>query len=131
MSDYVIAAAVVDIFVGISVETGIAMVARMAVDTLSPTVGADACVDCACENCDNAEVLLLAGRAISFKALSLLKYMHKQIFFQKKFTKGSYKLPKIFSQEHLKKFDSYGSFFHKIAQTRSHLACQFIYPCFW
>ena len=57
----------------------------MAIDTLAPIVGADACVDCACEedcdDCDDAEVPLLVGLAITFKALSLLKCMHKQDFF--------------------------------------------------
>jgi len=56
------------------------MVAPMAVDTLAPTVGVDACVDCVCEeDCDDfddAKVPLLVGRAISFKALPLLKSMH-------------------------------------------------------
>jgi len=34
----------------------------MAVDTLAPTVGADACVDCACEeDCDDAKVPLSVG----------------------------------------------------------------------
>jgi hypothetical protein len=43
-----------------SVETGIVMVAPVAVDTLAPTVGADACVDYAyeedCDDCDDVEV---------------------------------------------------------------------------
>jgi hypothetical protein len=60
----------------------------MEVDTLAPTVGADACVDCACEedydDCNDLEVSLLVGQAISFKALPLLKCMHRQISFQKK-----------------------------------------------
>jgi len=64
----------------IYVETGMAMVAPMAVDTLTPTVGAGACVDSACGDCvllcvDDAEVPL--GRVISFKALPHLKCMHK------------------------------------------------------
>jgi len=63
MSDYVIAVAVVDMVMGIYVETSITMVAPMAVDSLAPTVGSDACVDCACEegcdDCDDAEVPLL------------------------------------------------------------------------
>jgi hypothetical protein len=81
ISGCVIAAAVVETVAGaitpISVETGIAMVAPMAVGTLAPTVGADACVDYACEedcdDCDDAKLPLLVGRAISFKALPLLK----------------------------------------------------------
>jgi len=80
----------------LSVETGIAMVAPMAVDTLAPTlapiVGADAYVDCASEDCVllcvyDAEVPL--GRAIYFKALPLLKCMHTLSFLQKKFNKDS------------------------------------------
>jgi len=39
----------------ISFETGIAMVAATTVDTPTPTVGADACVDCAYKyDCDDA-----------------------------------------------------------------------------
>jgi len=72
----------------ISIETGIAMVAPMVVDTLAPTVGADACVDYACEedcdDCEDAEVPLFLHRAVSFKALPLLKCMHIQISFQTK-----------------------------------------------
>jgi len=64
------------------------MVASMTVDTLAPTVGANACVDYACEeDCDDyddSKVPLLVGRAISFKALPLHKCMHKQVFFPKK-----------------------------------------------
>jgi len=57
----------------------------LAVDALATTVGADACVDCAFEeDCDDVEVPMLVGRAISFKALPLLKCMHKQTFFQKR-----------------------------------------------
>jgi len=48
-------AAIVETDVGavtpISVETGMAMVSLMTIDTLAPTVGADACVDCACIDC--------------------------------------------------------------------------------
>jgi len=52
----------------------------VAVDTFTPTVGADACVDCAFEDCallyvDDAEVPI--ERAISFKGLPPLKCMHK------------------------------------------------------
>jgi hypothetical protein len=36
------------------------------------------------------------------------------IFFHKKFTKGSYSFPKIFSQEHLEKFEKYGSYYPKL-----------------
>jgi len=77
-------AVVIETFVGavtpIFVETGMVMVTPMTVDTLAPTVWANACVDCACENCallcvDDAKVTL--GRAIYFKALPLLKCMHK------------------------------------------------------
>jgi len=68
----------------ISIETGIAM----AVETLAPIVGANACVDFAyeedCDDCDHAEVPRLVGRTISFKALPLLKFMHIQISFEKK-----------------------------------------------
>ena len=91
ISGCVVRAAVVKAIGGavthIYVETGIVMVAPIAVDTLAPTVWADTCVDCACEydcdNCEDTEVPLLVGRAISFKALSLLKCIHKQISFQK------------------------------------------------
>jgi len=42
----------------------------MTVDKLAPTVRADACVDCACkedyDDCDDAEVPLWVGQAISF-----------------------------------------------------------------
>ena len=66
----------------IFVETGIAMVAPMAAHTLAPTVGADAYIDCSCENdCDDAEVPLLVDLVIVFKALLLLKCMHKQKYF--------------------------------------------------
>jgi len=78
---------------------GIAMVTHMAVDTLAPTVGVDACVDCSCEDdcddCDDAEVPLLVGRAISFKVLPLLKCIHRKsllktvIIFQKYFHKNT------------------------------------------
>jgi len=58
-----------------------AMAASTTVDTLAPTVGADACVNCAyeedCDDCDDAEAPLLVDLVIVFKALSLLKYMHK------------------------------------------------------
>jgi len=61
------------------------MDAPMAIYTLAPV---DACVDCACEedcdDCDDEEVPLLVGRAITFKALPLLKCMHKQEYFHKK-----------------------------------------------
>nr|ABN08763.1 hypothetical protein MtrDRAFT_AC160012g21v2 [Medicago truncatula] len=91
----------------ISVKTGFAMVASMAVDTLASTVGADACMDCACEeDCDDyddSKVPLLVGRAISFDALPLHKCMHKQVFFPEKVTKSSYNFLEIFSQEHLEK----------------------------
>jgi hypothetical protein len=90
ISSCVIAAAIVEAVGGaitpISVETGIAINAPMAVDTLAPTVGADACVDCACEedcdDCDDAELPLLVGQAISFKVFQLFKCMHKKLFFQ-------------------------------------------------
>jgi len=59
MSDYVVAVAVVDMVMRIYVETSITMVAPMAVDSLAPTVGSDACVDCGCDDCDDAEVPLL------------------------------------------------------------------------
>jgi len=92
ISGCVIAIAVVETVVGevtpISVETGFAMVAPITVDTLAPTVGAYACVDCACEedcdDCDDAKVSLLVGRAISFKALPLIKCMHIKVFFLEK-----------------------------------------------
>jgi len=104
----------------------------MAVDTLAPTVGADACVDCACEDCafvceDDEEVPLLLERAISFKVLPLLKCMHKQLFFHKKFTKDSYKFSEMFSQEHLEIFLKLQKFLPKISQTGSHWMCQFVY----
>jgi len=61
------------------------MVAPTRVDTLAPTVGADACVDCSCGeecgDCDDAEAPLMVSLVIVFKALSLLKCMHKQDFF--------------------------------------------------
>ena len=75
----------------ISVETGMAMAAPTAVDTLAPTVGADSCVNYDCEeDCDDAEAPLHVALVIVFKALPLLKCMHKiQIFPQKKLTKNS------------------------------------------
>jgi len=71
-----------------SVEIGIAMAAPTAVDTLAPTVWEDACVNCACEedcdDCDDVEAPLLVDLVIIFKALPLLKCMHKQEFFREK-----------------------------------------------
>jgi hypothetical protein len=69
----------------ISVETGIAMVTPKAVDTLAPTAGADARVNCACDedcdDCDDIEATILTDLVIIFKALALLKCMHQiQIF---------------------------------------------------
>ena len=70
----------------ISVETGIARVVPMGVDAVAPNVGADPCVDYACEeycdDYDDAKVPLLVGRAIIFKAFPLLKCMHRHVFFQ-------------------------------------------------
>ena len=61
----------------ISFETGTTMVAPMTVDTQAPTVGANACVNYACEkdcdDCDDAESPLLVGLVMVFKALPLLK----------------------------------------------------------
>jgi len=76
-SDCVIAT-VIETFAGavtpISVETDIAMVSSMAVDTFAPSVGEDACVDCACELCvDDAEVPLGRAFFFFFKVLPLLK----------------------------------------------------------
>jgi len=57
-------------------ETGIAIIAPTVVDTLAPTVGADACVNYGCEedcdDCDDAEAPLLVGLVIIFKVLPLL-----------------------------------------------------------
>jgi len=71
-----------------------AMVAPTAVDTLAPTAGADACVNCACEedcdDCDEIEAPILTDLVIVFKALPLLKCMHKmRIYPQIKFTENS------------------------------------------
>lgn len=53
ISGCITGAAVVKTVVGavtpVSIEIGIAMVASIIVDILAPTVGANACIDCACE----------------------------------------------------------------------------------
>jgi hypothetical protein len=88
----VIVEVILGAFVGavtpISIETGIAMVAPTTVDTLAPTVGANASVDCACEedcnDCDDIEAPLLVDLVIIFKALPLLKGKHTKEFFREK-----------------------------------------------
>jgi hypothetical protein len=58
-----------------------AMVAPTTVDTLAPTTGADARVICTCEedldDYDDIEAPILMDLVIIFKALPLLKCMHK------------------------------------------------------
>jgi len=65
----------------ISVETVMFLVAPTTVDTQTPTTGADAHVICAFEedydDCDDIETPILADLVIVFKALRLLKCMHK------------------------------------------------------
>jgi hypothetical protein len=72
----------------ISVETGMTMVAPTTVDTLEPTLGADARLNCDCEDdcddCDDVETPILADLVIILKVLPLLKCMYKQEFFQEK-----------------------------------------------
>jgi len=91
----VMAAVIVRTFVKavtpVSVETSMTMAAPTVVDTLAATEGEDACVNCACEeDCDDAKTPLLVDLVIVFKALPLLKCMHKRrLFSQKKFTKNS------------------------------------------
>jgi len=129
----------------IFVENGIAMVAPMAVGTVAPTVGADACVDCTCEDdFDDAEVPLIVGLVIVFKDLPLLKCIHKQEIFLKNFTKNSYRFPENTSLTRTvlkkvlvleKSLKCCGGFYHKSfeknEQTGSHWMCQFIQRCFW
>jgi hypothetical protein len=92
----------------------------MMVDILALTVEADACVDCACEDdcddCDDAEVPLLVGLAITFKTLLLLKCMHTQVYFQKKVHQKQLQVSrKRISQEYLENNSkSYGSYFQKL-----------------
>jgi len=61
----VIVGAVVEAVTPIFVETGMAMVAPTAVDTLAPTEGMDARVNCGCEedcnDCDDIEASILAN----------------------------------------------------------------------
>jgi len=67
----------------ISVETGMFLVAPTTVYTLTPTIVADARVICAFEedydDCDDIETPILADLVIVFKALRLLKCMHKNV----------------------------------------------------
>ena len=90
----VFVAAVVDTVEGAvthkSVETGITIIASMAVDTLAPTVGVDACMDCAFEeDCDDVEVPLLVGRAIFLRLYHFLNACTNKYFSRKQFTKDS------------------------------------------
>jgi len=85
---------VVEMVTPIFDETGMAMAASTVVDTLAPTEGADACVNCAyeedCDDCNDAEAPKLVDLVIVFKVLPLLRCMDKmQIFPHKKFTKNS------------------------------------------
>jgi hypothetical protein len=101
----VIARVVVEAVTLISVETGMAMVSStVVVGTLAPTKGADARLDCPCEDdcddCDNIEAPILMDLVIIFKASPLLKCMHKNAnFLKNKFTKNSCYFRKQFSQE--------------------------------
>jgi len=76
---------VVEVVAPISVETGMAMVAPTAVDTLAPTEGADARINYAyeedCDDCDDIETPVFVDLVIIFKALPLLKCMHKNANF--------------------------------------------------
>jgi len=64
------------------------MVVPTAIGTLAPTARADARVICAydedCDDCDDIEAPVLADLVIIFKALPLLKCMHKQFLFCRK-----------------------------------------------
>jgi len=80
------------------------MVAPTVVDT--PTHTVDCTCEKDCDDCDDAEVPPMVGVVIVFKALPLLKCTHKQEYFQKVFTKNSYRFPyKQFSHEQLKQFE--------------------------
>lgn len=72
----------------ISVETGMTMGSPTTVDTLAPTLGEDASVNCDCEeDCDyfdDVETQVLVDLVIILKVLPLLKCIHKQEFFQEK-----------------------------------------------
>ena len=67
----------------IFVKIGMAMVATTVVDTLVPNAGEDAHVICACEedcdDCDDIVAPILVDLDIIFKALPLLKCMHKNV----------------------------------------------------
>jgi len=84
----VIAGAIVEVVTPISFETILAVAVSTVVDTLAPTEGANVCVTCACEDdcndCDDAEAPLLVDLVIVFKALPLLKCMHKMRIFPQK-----------------------------------------------
>jgi len=64
------------------------MVDPMEVDTLTPIVGEDACEVCSCEedcdDCDDAEIPLLLGRAISLKLYHFLNVCTNKCFSRKK-----------------------------------------------
>ena len=81
----VIVRAVVEAVTPISVETDMAMVSPMVVDTVAPTKGADTHVNCACDevcdDCDDIEAPILVDLVIIFIVLPLLKCMHKNANF--------------------------------------------------